>query len=102
MSNLTPEEIAEKARFNKLSPAQKGLETKAKKAALKAEVKIPEVKDGFLNPFTTGVTYADFVDSIPKGKEVAEHLKGRKLSDEAIEWISEEVKNFKKNNKKQN
>jgi hypothetical protein len=112
MSNLTPEQIIEKARFNALTPSQKGLETKAKKAkAAKApEVLITEVKtvkvkavkvkilksiDGFLNPFTEGVKYAEFLSSIPKGKTVAEHLQG-KLTNTEINWILEEVKNFKK------
>jgi hypothetical protein len=111
MSNLTPEQIIEKARFNALTPSQKGLETKAKKAkAAKApEVLIPEVKDievidseviipkvidGFLNPFTEGVTYAEFLSSIPNGKTVAEHLQG-KLTNTEINWICEEVEHFK-------
>ena len=110
MSDLTPEQIIEKARFNALTPSQKGLETKAKKAkATKApevkapEVKAPEVKavkvkDGFLNPFTEGVTYADFVTSIPNGKTVAEHLNG-KFSEDEISWICEEVKHFEKSKK---
>ena len=120
MDNLTPEQIAEKARWNALTPAEKGLETKAKKAAEKAakaakktpetktpETKTPETKtpekpkakDGFLNPFTAGVTYSDFVNSIPKGKTVEEYCKG-KLSKNEINWISEEVEHFKKNQKK--
>jgi hypothetical protein len=112
MSNLTPEQIIEKARFNALTPSQKGLETKAKKAkAAKApEVLIPEVKDievinpeaiilkvmgGFLNPFTEGVTYAEFLSSIPNGKTVAEHLEG-KLTNTEIDWVCQEVEHFKK------
>jgi hypothetical protein len=111
MGNLTPEQIAEKARWDALTPAQKGIETKAKKAAEKAankpEEKTPEdkspekpkAKDGFLNPFTAGVTYDDFVKAIPSGKTVAEYCKG-KLTEDEINWISEEVENFKKNKKK--
>jgi hypothetical protein len=110
MSDLTPEQIIEKARFNALTPSQKGLETKAKKAkAIKnPEAKAPEVKavkvkalklkGGFLNPFTEGVTYADFLASIPEGKKVADHLKG-KLSEDEINWICEEVNHFKKSKK---
>jgi hypothetical protein len=113
MSNLTPEQIIEKARFNALTPSQKGLETKAKKAKaakavsapqtfvnlLDAEIKAPKVKavkvnDGFLNPFTEGVTYAEFLSSIPNGKTVAEHLQG-KLTNTEINWICEEVEHFK-------
>ena len=122
---MTPEQQAEKERWEALTPAQKGLETKAIKAAAKAakiaakapeakapeakapEAKAPEAKapekpkakDGFLNPFTDGVTYADFVDAIPSGKTVAEYCSGKLTKDE-INWVSEEVEHFKKNKKK--
>lgn len=114
MSNLTPEQIAEKARIAALTPAQKGLETKAKKAAAEKapeekpkeeEKKAPEIKapepdkDGFLNPFDEGVTYAKFVSSIPDGKTVAEYCAG-KLDKDSINWISNEVEHFKNNQKK--
>ena len=49
----------------------------------------------FVNPFDAGVSYADFIASIPKGKTVAEHLKG-KCTPEQIAWIEEEIKNYKK------
>ena len=49
----------------------------------------------FVNPFDAGVSYADFIASIPKGKSVSEHLKG-KCSKEEIEWIETEIKNYKK------
>lgn len=48
----------------------------------------------FLNPLTKGVTYEEFLKSIPKGKTLKNHLKGKLTSDE-IEWIAEEIKNYK-------
>lgn len=48
----------------------------------------------FLNPFTKGVTYERFLKSIPKGKTVKEHLKG-KCTVEQINWIVEEINNLK-------
>jgi len=92
MANLTPEQIAEKARWAALTPAQKGIETKALKAAEKASSK-------FLNPFNEGVTYADFVNAIPEDQTVAEYCSGELTKDE-INWISEEVEHFKGNQKK--
>jgi hypothetical protein len=49
----------------------------------------------FVNPFDEGVSYADFLKSIPKGKSVESHLKG-KCSKEQIDWIKTEIKNYKK------
>ena len=48
----------------------------------------------FTNPLTPGVTYKEFLESIPKGKSVKVHLKG-KLKPEIIDWIAEEIKNYK-------
>jgi len=48
----------------------------------------------FINPFDAGVTYKDFLKSLPKGKSVAQHLKG-KCSSEQIEWLKIELKNYK-------
>ena len=50
----------------------------------------------FINPFDSGVTYKDFLKSIPKGKTIKTHLKG-KLTSEEIEWIESEIKNYKNN-----
>ena len=48
----------------------------------------------FLNPFDKGVTYEQFLKSLPKGKSISEHLKG-KCSEEQIEWLKTELKQFK-------
>ena len=50
----------------------------------------------FINPFDTGVSYADFLKSIPKSRSVKQHLKN-KCSVEQIEWIEKELKLYKKN-----
>jgi len=49
----------------------------------------------FLNPFTKGVTYEQFLKSVPKGKKVKEHLKG-KCTLEEIEFIENELKQINK------
>lgn len=51
-------------------------------------------KKAFLNPFDRGVTYEQFLKSLPKGKSISEHLKG-KCSHEQIEWLKTELKQFK-------
>tara|TARA_R110000744_G_scaffold375581_1_gene489132 strand:+ start:580 stop:756 length:177 start_codon:yes stop_codon:yes gene_type:complete len=48
----------------------------------------------FINPFDKGVTYEDFLKSLPKGKSISEHLKG-KCSEQQIEWLKTELKQFK-------
>ncbi len=53
--------------------------------------------DGFLNPFSEGVTYADFVKA--KGKKTVENYCKGKLEKSQIAWISEEIKHYEKNNK---
>ncbi len=48
----------------------------------------------FLNPFTKGVTYEQFLKSVPKGKKVREHLKGH-CTKEQIDWLETELNKFK-------
>ena len=52
-------------------------------------------KPKFVNPFDEGVTYADFLKSLPTNKSVSEHLRN-KCTPQEIEWIESEIKNFKK------
>lgn len=60
-----------------------------------AEVK--EKKESkFLNPFDSGVSYADFLASIPKGKSIEEHCKGI-LTQEEIEFLNTEIELIKNN-----
>lgn len=60
-----------------------------------AEVK--EKKESkFLNPFDSGVSYADFLASIPKWKSVEEHCKGI-LTQEEIEFLNAEIELIKNN-----
>ena len=51
-------------------------------------------KKVFINPFDSGVTYEQFLNSLPKGKSISDHLKG-KCSVEQIEWLKTELKKFK-------
>ena len=46
------------------------------------------------NPFDSGVSYKDFLKSLPKGKTATQHLKG-KCSKEQLEWLEIELKQFK-------
>ncbi len=48
----------------------------------------------FLNPFDRGVTYEQFLKSLPKGVSISNHLKG-KCSQEQINWLKTELKKFK-------
>ena len=48
----------------------------------------------FLNPFDKGVSYKDFLKSLPKGKTATQHLKG-KCSDAQLEWLELELTQFK-------
>tara|TARA_R110000782_G_scaffold150690_1_gene243397 strand:+ start:11141 stop:11305 length:165 start_codon:yes stop_codon:yes gene_type:complete len=49
----------------------------------------------FINPFDAGVTYDAFLNSIPKGKTVAEQLKD-KCTPEQIVWVELEIKHLNK------
>ena len=51
------------------------------------------IKD-FLNPFDKGVSYKDFLKTLPKGKTATQHLKG-KFPKEQLEWLEVELKQFK-------
>lgn len=48
----------------------------------------------FVNPFTRGVTYEQFIDSMPKDVKLEEYLKG-KCEPEQIAWLKDELTNFK-------
>ena len=47
-----------------------------------------------LNPFDSGVSYADFLKSLPDGKTASEVLKN-KCTPEQLEWLEIELKNYK-------
>lgn len=53
-----------------------------------------KLKKPFVNPFDRGVTYEQFLKSLPKGKSISDHLKG-KCTQEQIEWLKTELKQFK-------
>lgn len=61
-------------------------------------------ESGFVNPLTPGVTYDKFVDSIPEGVSVEDHLKANKNGDadfdtNTIAWLVTEIEQFKNNSK---
>ena len=51
-------------------------------------------KDKFLNPFNTGISYADFLKAVGSQK-IADYCKG-KITDEEIAFIEKEVSLIKK------
>jgi hypothetical protein len=44
---------------------------------------------GFINPFTEGVTYAEFIEALGK-KSIEDYCKG-KLSNDEIEYLKKEI-----------
>lgn len=57
-----------------------------------------KVTEDFLNPFDAGVNYKDFLASIPEGKTVEQHCKG-KITDEQLEFLLQDLEHFSNNNK---
>jgi hypothetical protein len=57
-----------------------------------------KVTEDFLNPFDAGVNYKDFLASIPEGKTVEQHCKG-KITDEQLEFLLQDLKHYSNNNK---
>lgn len=58
----------------------------------------PVKKNGFVNPFESGVTYADFLAAVPKGKTVEEYC-NKQLEAEQLQWLLVELEHFKNNTK---
>lgn len=55
--------------------------------------------DKFLNPFDKGVSYADFIASLPKDAVLSKYCKDH-LTAEQIEWLEVELEHYNNNNKK--
>jgi hypothetical protein len=53
-------------------------------------------KTKFLNPFGVGVSYKDFLASIPKGVTLEDYCKSE-LTKEQINYLKTELENYKKN-----
>lgn len=65
-------------------------------AQIQADKNAAEIKEnGFLNPFSNGVTYEAYLKSMPKDTTVANHLKN-KISKEKLEWLLNDLQNLKK------
>lgn len=54
-----------------------------------------EAESDFVNPFTPGVSYAEFLATVPDGVSVADHCKEH-LTDEQIQWLVNDLKHYKK------
>ena len=54
--------------------------------------------DNFVDPFKTGVNYADFLKAVGS-KTIKIYCKG-KLTVEQIEWLIEDLKHYKQNKNK--
>ena len=65
----------------------------AKSKIIKKVEAVKEVKS-FLNPFTVGVNYTQFLDAVGS-KSVAEYCKG-KLTNSQIKWLENDIKLIKK------
>jgi len=89
---------AEKAKAKADADGKKAEEKAKADAEAKAKADAKK-KEGFINPLDAGVTYEEFVASIPKGKSVETHLKGKMTKDE-LNWIVEEINHYKNNKKK--
>jgi hypothetical protein len=55
-----------------------------------------ENKVKFVNPFDEGVTYEDFLKSVPKVKTIEEHC-NKKLTKEELDWLLIELEHLKNN-----
>jgi hypothetical protein len=61
-----------------------------------AKAKESKPVEGFLNPFTEGVTYPDFLSAIPEGVSVKEYC-GENLTQEELAWLEIELDHFSNN-----
>jgi hypothetical protein len=65
------------------------------KAQIQTEKNAAEKKaNGFLNPFSPGVTYEAFLKTLGKDETVAGLLKG-KISDDQLEWLLNDLQHTK-------
>lgn len=63
----------------------------------KEKKQITEVS--FINPFDSGVTYEQFLASIPEGVDVKEHCKNE-LTQDQIEWLEADLNIYINHKKK--
>lgn len=70
--------------------------TEKTKSELQKEQNAKDIKKGFLNPFSKGVTYEAFLDAVKVAKKgVDAYCKG-KITDEQIEWLERDLEHIKK------
>lgn len=66
-----------------------------KKVKTQAEKNAAEIKaNGFLNPFSSGVTYKAYLDTLKKDETVADNLKD-KVIPEQLKWLLNDLQNLK-------
>lgn len=53
---------------------------------------------GFVNPFTPGVSYDDFLAAIPEGQTVDEYCEND-LNQEELDFLNNELKHYEANQK---
>lgn len=54
--------------------------------------------ESFVNPFNEGVSYEEFLKSIPNGITLKDYCKSE-LTKEQIEWLENDINHYKKNKK---
>lgn len=58
-------------------------------------------RTGFISPLEIGVSYGEFLASVPEKKSIAAYLKGKKGFEkkDTIDWIVSEIDHYKKSKK---
>lgn len=68
-----------------------------KEVLTQKELNAKEIKEnGFLNPYSEGVSYADFLEAVGKDKKVEEYL-NKKVSAIELETLNVELNKYKNN-----
>lgn len=70
-------------------------EVKKTKAQIQTEKNAAEIKaNGFLNPFSNGVTYDAYLKTLKKDETVKQNLEG-KISKDDLAWLLNDLQNLK-------
>lgn len=62
---------------------------------VKTEAPLKTESNEFLDPFTPGVSYDEFLSAIPSGVTVEQYCEGN-LTGEQIEWLVNDLSHYKK------
>jgi hypothetical protein len=74
------------------------MEKEVKKITQKELNELEIKENGFLNPFSKGVTYADVLANLPKDAVLSKYYKD-KLTEEEIIWLETELNHYNTNKK---